>query len=80
MQDASTPATPAGLHSSHVSFFPVPYRPGSQDLKADALARLHAPYQPSEPEPILPPALILSPIQWELTKNIHDTTRTEPSP
>ncbi len=60
--------------------FSSTYRPGSQDLKADALARLHAPYQPSEPEPILPPALILSPIQWELTKNIHDTTRTEPSP
>ncbi len=60
--------------------FTITYRPGNQNPKADALSRLHAPDQPSEPEPILPPALIVSPIQWELTKRICDTTRTEPAP
>ncbi len=60
--------------------FSITYHPGSQNPKADALSRIHALDQPSEPEPILPLALIVSPIQWELTKNIHDATRTEPSP
>ncbi len=60
--------------------FSITYRPGSQNPKVDALFRLHAPDQPSEPEPILPPALIVSPIQWDLTRTIRDATRTEPSP
>ncbi len=59
--------------------FTITYRPGNQNPKADALSRLHAPDQPSEPEPILPPALIVSPIRWDLTERIRDTTRTEPA-
>ncbi len=43
------------------------------------LSRLHAPDQRSESEPILPPALIVIPIQWELTKRICDATCTEPA-
>ncbi len=60
--------------------FSITNRPGNQNLKADTLSRLHAPDQPTEPEPILPPALIVSPIQWELTQHIRDATRTEPAP
>ncbi len=43
------------------------------------LSWLHAPDQPSESEPILPPALNVIPIQWELTKRICDATCTEPA-
>ncbi len=61
----------------------ITYHPGSHSWvlpKADALSRLHVPDQPSETEPIIPPALIVSPIQWDLTRTIRDATRTEPSP
>ncbi|XP_058607781.1 uncharacterized protein LOC131524461 isoform X3 [Onychostoma macrolepis] len=33
-------------------------------------------YTPTEPEPILPPALIIIPIQWNISKYICDATRT----
>ncbi len=78
MQNALTPVKPAGPCFTRFHFT-ITYRPGSQNPKADALSRLHAPDQPSESEPILPPALIVIPIQWELTERIRDTTCTEPA-
>ncbi len=45
--------------------FSISYRPGSRNLKVDALSRLHAPEEDSqEPEPILPEDMFLCPIQW----------------
>ncbi len=45
--------------------FSISYRPGSRNLKADALSRLHAPEEDNqEPEPILSEDIFLSPIQW----------------
>ncbi len=45
--------------------FSISYRPGSRNLKADALSHLHAPEEDSqEPEPILPEDMFLCPIQW----------------
>ncbi len=45
--------------------FSISYRPGSRNLKADALSRLHAPEEDNqEPEPILSEDMFLSPIQW----------------
>jgi hypothetical protein len=44
--------------------FSISYRPCSKNVKVDALSRLYAPEEVSEePEPILPPELIVSPIQ-----------------
>ncbi len=60
--------------------FTITYRLGGQNHKADALSRFHAPDQPSDPDPILPPALIVSPIQWDITERILDATHTEPAP
>jgi len=43
--------------------FTISYRPGSRNVKADALSRLFAPEEnPEEPEAILPEKLIVSPI------------------
>lgn len=43
--------------------FTVTYRPGTKNLKADALSRMHAPDQPnSNPETILPPSAFVCPI------------------
>ncbi len=45
--------------------FLISYRPGSKNIKADALSRLHAPEEKNDkPEPILPPTMIVSPIHW----------------
>ncbi len=59
--------------------FTITYRPGNCNCKADALSRLHSPESPSEPEPIFP-ALIVSPIQWDISENIRVATLTEPAP
>lgn len=56
------------------------YRPGTKNVKADALSRLHAPDQPNHlPESILTPAAIVSPIQWALDDQIAEATHTEPA-
>ncbi len=41
---------------------------------------LHSPDAPFEPEPILPPAIIVSPIQWNIDREIQAATLTEPAP
>ncbi len=40
---------------------------------------IHSPDSPSEPEPILPPALIVSPLVWNIDKDIQAATLTEPA-
>ncbi len=60
--------------------FTITYCPRNRNCKADALSRLHSPDTPNELESILPPALIVSPIQWNISKDIRDATGTEPAP
>uniref|UniRef100_A0A8C1X240 Gypsy retrotransposon integrase-like protein 1 n=1 Tax=Cyprinus carpio TaxID=7962 RepID=A0A8C1X240_CYPCA len=61
--------------------FKVTYRPGSQNNRADALSRLHqADPEPESPEPILPPAMIVSPIQWDLNRLIEQENLQHPAP
>lgn len=46
-----------------------------------ALSHMHNPEpNSSPPEPILPPAIIVSPIQWSLDDQIAEATRSEPPP
>lgn len=53
------------------------YRPSEKNLKADALSRLYSSEAcPSPHEPILPPAIITSPIQWSLEDQIAVASRT----
>ncbi len=60
--------------------FTITYRPGNHNCKADTLSRLHSLDSPSDPEPILPPALIVSPIDWNIHEEIRAATLTEPAP
>ncbi len=60
--------------------FSITYRPGDKNGKAYALSRLHAPDEPSTPESILPPAVLVSPIRWALDKQIRIASITEPAP
>ncbi len=61
--------------------FKITYRPGSQNTKADALSRLYesSASNPSQ-ELILPPSIILAPIQWDIMTEIADAQNTDPPP
>ncbi len=60
--------------------FTITYRLEDKNLKADSLSRIHSPDEPTSPEPILPPAVLVSPIQWDLEDQIRVSTLTKPAP
>ncbi len=61
--------------------FTISYRPGSKNIKADALSRLHQPDPtPEEPEPILLHSIFTSPVLWNLDNQIQAATLLEPAP
>ncbi|KAK3550723.1 hypothetical protein QTP70_003958 [Hemibagrus guttatus] len=61
--------------------FSVTYHPRSKNGKADALSRqLDSKNSLPHPEPILPPAVILGPIQWDLVEEIQRAHAEEPPP
>lgn len=58
--------------------FTMTYQPGNKNQKADALSRLYHPESiTGPPEPILPPAIIFSPIQWSLEYGEPSSTYSE---
>ncbi|ROL53801.1 Transposon Tf2-6 polyprotein [Anabarilius grahami] len=61
--------------------FTISFRPGSKNVKADALSRLHAPEEKTEePEPIIPSSLIVSPITWSEETIPSSNASTNPPP
>uniref|UniRef100_A0A9J7ZGW9 Gypsy retrotransposon integrase-like protein 1 n=1 Tax=Cyprinus carpio carpio TaxID=630221 RepID=A0A9J7ZGW9_CYPCA len=61
--------------------FSVTYRPGSKNSKADALSRIHdSANSQMRPETILPPSIIIAPIQWDIMEEIQHAQHEEPSP
>ncbi|KAI2662338.1 Transposon Tf2-6 polyprotein [Labeo rohita] len=61
--------------------FSVTYRPGSQNSKADALSRLHEPdLTIGNPEPILPPSMIVAPVAWDIMTEISEAQVQDPTP
>ncbi len=60
--------------------FTITYRPGDKNIKVESLSRIHAPEEPSTPEQILPPAVLVSPIQRALEEQIRVATLSEPAP
>jgi len=61
--------------------FTVSYHPGTKNCKADALSRLYQldPDNP-DPKPILPSAMIVSPILWSINQRISQANRSNPAP
>ncbi|KAI2647542.1 Transposon Tf2-9 polyprotein [Labeo rohita] len=52
--------------------FHLSYRPGSKNTKADAISRQHQHDTiSSEPAPVLPPHIILAPLQWGLEERVR---------
>ncbi len=60
--------------------FTITYRPGDKNIKADSLSHIHSPDEAPASAPILPPALIVSSIQWDQEDQICVATLSEPAP
>lgn len=61
--------------------FVLSYRPGSKNLKPDALSRqFDIPEQESRPEPILQTSKIVAAIQWGIEAAIKKAHRQQPDP
>ncbi|KAL0203721.1 hypothetical protein M9458_001739, partial [Cirrhinus mrigala] len=60
--------------------FKITYRPGSKNVTADALSRQFSFDNPSEPKPIIPSKLIVSPILWDQDETIRQAILQEPAP
>ncbi|KAL0188420.1 hypothetical protein M9458_015519, partial [Cirrhinus mrigala] len=58
----------------------ITYRPGSKNIPADALSRLSSPEPSIDPEPIIPSHLFVSPIIWNIDRDIQQATLQEPAP
>ena len=63
--------------------FTLSYRPGSQNVKADALSRLYdTEERPMDQTSILPGSCLVAPVLWELDADIeqalHYRARTPP--
>ena len=59
----------------------ISYRPGSKNLKPDALSRLYAPHDSvKEPSPILPPTCTFGALQWEILDLISQALPADPDP
>ncbi|KAL0198153.1 hypothetical protein M9458_006693, partial [Cirrhinus mrigala] len=58
----------------------ITYRPGSKNIPADALSRLSSPEPSTDPEPIIPSHLFISPIIWNIDRDIQQATLQEPAP
>jgi hypothetical protein len=61
--------------------FTLSYRPGSQNVKADALSRLYDTEERSmDQTPILPDFCLVAPVVWVLDADIEHVLHTEPAP
>ncbi|KAK2905717.1 hypothetical protein Q8A73_009660 [Channa argus] len=61
--------------------FSLTYRPGSKNVKPDALSRIHAPDTSSnDPEPILRPSCVLGALTWEIEQTVRTAQQQEPDP
>ena len=61
--------------------FTISYRPGSLNMKADALSRLYDTEDwPIDPTPILPASRLVAQVVWEVDSDIERALRVEPAP
>ena len=61
--------------------FTLTYRPGSKNVKADDLSRLHdSSSSQNTPEPILSPQHIIAPIRWDVLEHIQQALPADPVP
>ncbi len=61
--------------------FTVTYRPGTKNIKADALSRqFEMGSEPTQPENVISPTIIISPIQWDIITEIDQANNEHAIP
>lgn len=61
--------------------FTISYRPGSRNIKPDALSRqFSASEEATEPASILPASCVVGAISWEIEAAVWETQESEPDP
>ena len=61
--------------------FSLSYRPGSRNLKPDALSRIHSPSAEQEsPDLILPPSCFLGAATWDIETVVREAQASQPDP
>ncbi|KAK2906403.1 hypothetical protein Q8A73_010346 [Channa argus] len=61
--------------------FSLTYRPGSKNVKPDALSHIHAPETSSnDPKPILRLSCVLGALTWEIEQTVRTAQQQEPDP
>lgn len=61
--------------------FSITYRPGSRNIKPDALSRQFSAIDvPPGPETILPPSCVVAPISWEIESAVREAQQAQPDP
>ena len=61
--------------------FTLSYRPGSQNVKADALSRMYDTEEwYADPAPIISASCLVAPVVWEVDADIEQASRSEPTP
>ncbi|KAL0173996.1 hypothetical protein M9458_029964, partial [Cirrhinus mrigala] len=56
------------------------YHPGSQNLKADALSRVHEPDHVIHSENVIPSSVIVAPVTWDVMTEITEAQAQDPPP
>uniref|UniRef100_A0A8C6VZ26 Gypsy retrotransposon integrase-like protein 1 n=1 Tax=Nothobranchius furzeri TaxID=105023 RepID=A0A8C6VZ26_NOTFU len=60
--------------------FIISFRPGSKNVKPDALSRQYASDKDTQPTTILPASCIVGAIAWDITNKVLEAQRLEPDP
>ena len=62
--------------------FTLSYRPGSRNIKPDALSRQfpERPYETVEPSPIVPASCVVASVNWEIEERVQAATEDQPGP
>uniref|UniRef100_A0A8C6LI56 Gypsy retrotransposon integrase-like protein 1 n=1 Tax=Nothobranchius furzeri TaxID=105023 RepID=A0A8C6LI56_NOTFU len=60
--------------------FVISYRPGSKNIKTDALSRQYSPEDDPVPVTILPPSCVVARLTWEIRDRVLEALRVDPGP
>uniref|UniRef100_A0A8C6M9F2 Gypsy retrotransposon integrase-like protein 1 n=1 Tax=Nothobranchius furzeri TaxID=105023 RepID=A0A8C6M9F2_NOTFU len=60
--------------------FIISFRPGTKNVKPNALSRQYSSDKDQEPATILPPSCVLGSITWDISQRVLDAQQTDPNP
>uniref|UniRef100_A0A1A8FIG4 Gypsy retrotransposon integrase-like protein 1 n=1 Tax=Nothobranchius korthausae TaxID=1143690 RepID=A0A1A8FIG4_9TELE len=60
--------------------FIISYRPGSKNIKPDALSRQFSPDREQEPGTIIPPSCVVGSLTWDIRDKVLQAQKSDPGP